>query len=174
MEQGQFYFITDKFYSIHDKERKLMLNKEHIDGAEHSRPCFYAFRDNKTPGIYWCIPISSKIEKYKVVYENKLRRQQEKSILNPKCDTIYFGNVMGFARVFLIQNMFPVTDKYIASTYIDKNTNKPVTIEPEIERQVVNRARNILRLVYRGYNNLVFSDIINIYKDLCVELKNEK
>ena len=171
MEQGRFYFITDEFYSIHDKEHKLMLNKEQIDGAEHSRPCFYAFRDNKTPGIYWCVPISSKVEKYTVVYENKLQRQRDKGVLNPKCDTIYFGNVMGLTRVFLIQNMFPVIDKYIASTYIDRNTNKPVTIEPEIERQVVNKARDILRLVYRGYHNLVFSDIICTYSALSMELK---
>jgi hypothetical protein len=61
MEQGQFCFITDDYFFIYDKERKLMRNKEMIGGKEHGRPCFYAFPDKKNPLILWCIPISSQI-----------------------------------------------------------------------------------------------------------------
>ena len=72
MIQGQFYFITDDFFAIHDKERKLMRNKEILDTKAHDRPCFYAFADKKNPMIFWCVPISSQIDKYMGIYEHKL------------------------------------------------------------------------------------------------------
>jgi len=170
MEQGQFYFISDGFYELHDKDHNLMRNKEAIDGAEHSRPCFFAFQDSKSPRVFWCVPISSKISKYKAICDRKLANQREKGIANPRCNTICFGDVMGMPRAFLIQNMFPIIEKYVISVYIDRNTQTPVTIKPEIERLVIKNAKDILRLVNRGYNNLVFSDIITTYNDLITEL----
>jgi len=170
MKQGQFYFIADEFYNIHDKDHTLMQNKEMVDDTEHGRPCFFAFQDNKSPGIFWCVPISSKISKYEAIYNRKLENQRDRGIQNPKCNTICFGDVMGLPRVFLIQNIFPIIDKYIASVYLDRNTQTPVTIEPETERTVVNNAKDILRLVNRGHKNLVFSNITKIYYDLIAEL----
>ena len=171
MEQGQFCFIADEFYDIYDKEHRLMQNKETVDGVDHGRPCFFAFHDNKTPGIFWCVPISSKISKYSGIFIGKIEKQRAKGIQNPKCSTICFGDVMGIPRVFLIQNMFPVIFKYISSVYMDRNTKTPVTVEPETERLVINNARDVLRLVHRGYQNLVFSDIIKAYNDLKAELE---
>ena len=52
MEQGQFYFIADEFYSVHDKDSNLMQNMETIDGAGQGRPCFFAFQDSKAQGIF--------------------------------------------------------------------------------------------------------------------------
>ena len=170
MMQGRFYFISDEFYAVHDKDNKLMQNRERIDGANHGRPCFYAFQDERTPGIYWCVPLSSKIEKYKRIYESKLERQRMKGVAKPKCNTICFGEVMGQPRAFLVQNMFPIIEKFISSVYMDRNTKTPVTIEPGTERQVVNKAKEVLRLVFRGYSNIVFSDIVKTYNDLCGEL----
>ena len=170
MEQGQFYFVSDRFYELYDNDDNLMRNKETIDGSEHSRPCFFAFRDSKSSKVFWCVPISSKISKYAAIYNRKLDIQREKGIANPRCNTICFGDVMGMPRTFLIQNMFPIIEKYILSVYIDRNTRIPVTIEPEIERLVINNAKDILRLVNRGHKNLVFSDIIATYNDLITEL----
>jgi len=170
MKQGQFYFIANEFFIIHDKDRVLMQNKEMVNGVERGRPCFFAFQDNKSREIFWCVPISSKINKYTAIYNKKLEKQKERGIPNPKCNTICFGNVMGLPRVFLIQNMFPIIEKYIASVYIDRNTKTPVTIESETERLVVNNAKDILRLVNRGHRNLVFSNITKTYNDLVAEL----
>lgn len=66
--------------------------------------------------------------------------------------------------------MFPVTAKYISNVYIDKNTQSPVTIPPVTEKDIVKNAKDILKLVFRGYSNLVFSDIRKIYADLTEEL----
>lgn len=39
-------------------------------GREHNRPCCYLFKFDNLPddGIYWMIPISSRIDKYKEEY----------------------------------------------------------------------------------------------------------
>jgi len=173
-KQGYFYFISDEFYRLFDKEQRLMKNKETIDGVLHGRPCFYAFEDNRTPGILWCVPVSSKLKKYEDIYAHKIERQREKGVERPMCNTIYFAEIMGIRRAFLIQNMFPITNKYIASMYMDRNTQRPVTIEPGDERAIVSNARDVIRLVFGGNTRLVFSDIITTYKNLCAELGQER
>jgi len=109
MEQGQFYFIKDVFFTVYDKEHMLMRNDEGVntDGKKRSRPCFYAFKDKKNPLVLWCVPISSQLDKYLRIYNQKLDRQREKGIKSPKCNTIRFGEVMGIKKAFLIQNIFP-------------------------------------------------------------------
>ena len=170
MKQGTFFFIADDFFTRHDSEGRLMKNKE----GTHNRPCFYAFPDKTEPSIYWCIPISSRIEKYGNIVENKIAKQIEKGYKNPKCNTIRFGEVLGQKRAFLIQNMFPIIPKYISAIYIDRNTQKPVTISPVIEKDIIKNAREILKLVFRGYSSLVFSDIRKTYAALTAELQTEQ
>jgi hypothetical protein len=174
MEQGQFCFITDAFFDIHDKESKLMRNKETIDGKVHGRPCFYAFADKKNPSIYWCVPISSQVDKYSSIYNQKIAKQQAKGTRKPKCNTIRFGEVMGAMKAFLIQNMFPVTENYIGEIYINRLTKKAVRIPQNIERDVRVNADEVLRLVRSGHQNLVFSDIIKTYDDLNAELNTHE
>ena len=169
MKQCSFFFITDEFFTRHNPDGHLMKNKE----GDHNRPCFYAFPDNREPAIYWCIPISSRIEKYERIVANKIAKQIEKGHKTPKCNTIRFGKVLGQKRAFLIQNMFPVTSKYISGIYIDKNTQSPVTIPPATEKDIVKNAKDILKLVLRGYDSLVFSDIRKIYAELATELRPE-
>jgi hypothetical protein len=170
MEQGQFCFITDEYFAIHDKDRKLMRNKESINNREHSRPCFFAFPDKKNPLILWCVPISSQIDKYTSIYNHKLKRQQERGIISPKCNTIRFGEIMGARKAFLIQNMFPVIIKYVGEIYINRQTQEAVRIPRNTERDIVSHAETVLRLVWSGYRSIVFSDITKTYIDLVAEL----
>lgn len=104
METGHFYYIDDQYFLDFPDDR-LMRNKEAINGQPHNRPCFYAFRDDRT-GLYWLIPFSSQVEKFREYYNAKIAKYG-------KCDTIIFGDVLGYEKVFLIQNMCPVTEKYI-------------------------------------------------------------
>ena len=167
MIQGHFYFISDKFYEKYDPKNQLMKNKR----KAHGRPCFFAFPDNKDTNILWCVPISSQIEKFERIVKQKLDRQEARGIQRPKCNTIRFGNVMGQKRAFLIQNMFPVTAEYITETYIDRNTKNPVTVDPKTEKDIRANAKDILKLVLHGYNNLVFSDVLKTRADLIMELR---
>jgi len=173
MEQGQFCFIMDEYYIIYDKERKLMRNKEMVDGKEHGRPCFYAFPDKKNPLILWCVPISSQVDKYTRIYNHKLDKQWERGIHTPKCNTIRFGEVMGVKKAFLIQNMFPVTAKYISEIYINRMTQEAVRIPQNTENDIIVHATDVLKLVRSGNAHLVFSDIIGAYNDLTVELEQK-
>ena len=66
VENGKFYFIKDEFFDIF-KDYKLMQNKEN----GNKRPCYFCFNDPENKEIIWFVPISSKVDKYKVIYENK-------------------------------------------------------------------------------------------------------
>lgn len=165
MKQGFFYFISDEFYKKYDPKNLLMQNKV----GTHNRPCFFAFPDPKNANIFWFVPISSQVEKFEKILQNILDKQIERGVKFPKCNTIRFGKVMGQKRAFLIQNMFPVTTDYITSIYIDRNTKKPVTIAPKTKKDILVNAKKVLKLVFRGYDNLVFSDILKMRSDLIAE-----
>ena len=45
--------------------------------------------------ILWFIPMSSRVEKYKTIIENKIRKYK-------KCDTIVVGNYRGKDHAFLL------------------------------------------------------------------------
>ena len=157
IENGKFYFIKDEFFTyIQDKE--LCNNK--ITG--NKRPCYYCFKDSKYENIIWFLPISSKVEKYQKIYD--IKKEKFKTV-----DNIVFGYVEGEKRVFLIQNMFPTLKKYVIEKYIKQN--RDVTVNSELKRELEKKANKILRLVEKGYKNLVFPDIIKIKEKL---LKDEK
>ena len=92
MNVGNFYYIEDTYFNDFPDE-KLMQNKETVNGQPHNRPCFYAFKDEKT-GLYWMIPISSQVQKFRGYYNQKIRKYG-------RCDTIVFGEVMGAEKAFL-------------------------------------------------------------------------
>ncbi|MGM9947532.1 type III toxin-antitoxin system CptIN family toxin [Floccifex sp.] len=78
-------------------DEKLMKNKEMVNGVVHDRPCFFAFEDNRT-GLFWLIPFSSQVQKYKKIYAHKISKYGF-------CNTIMFGKVLGHEKAFLLQNM---------------------------------------------------------------------
>lgn len=173
LKSGRFYFISDDFYNNFDKEKKLMQNKENVDGKPANRPCFFSFPDSNNSEIYWCVPISSKVEKYQNIYDKKIEKQIAKGIISPKCNTIKFGDVMGKKRAFLIQNMFPVTQEYVQSTYIDKNTHNEVTIDNAKEKEIIKNAKEVLKLSKRGIQ-IIFGDVHKIYSALSAELEDKQ
>ena len=64
IRQGYSYHIKDEFFDkVQDKY--LMSNKEN----GNYRPHFYAIQDKKNQSLYWMIPISSQVEKYKDIAE---------------------------------------------------------------------------------------------------------
>lgn len=170
MQQGKFYFISDEFFEKYDYEGHLMRNKK----GEHNRPCFYTFADPGNANIFWCVPVSSQVSKFERIAEQKILYQIKQGVKTPKCNTIRFGEVLGHKKAFLIQNIFPVTDKYILNMYIDKNTNNPVTVSRKLEKEIYKSARDVLKLTAYGHKNLVFSDIMRIRSELIAETEAEK
>lgn len=64
MKERHFYFVADSFYKDFP-DPNLMRNKEAINGIRHDRPCFFAITDKRNSELFWFIPISSRVDKYK-------------------------------------------------------------------------------------------------------------
>ena len=87
IDVGYFYFIKDSFFDIID-DSELMKNKEN----GNKRPCYYCIKSKKYDNIIWFIPVSTKIDKYKRIYDSKIQKQIKLG-KNPSIDTIVFGDV---------------------------------------------------------------------------------
>ena len=152
IKTGNFYFIKDEFFDkVQDKE--LLQNKEN----GNKRPCYYCFQDNQSDGLFWFIPVSTKIEKYQKIYDKKADKYK-------RVDTIVFGYINRRKSAFLIQNMFPSTMKYIKEEYI--KYCETVTVNDDLKKELNSKANRVLKLVKAGYKQLVFPDVIRIEKIL--------
>ena len=144
----------------------LMVNKAKDNvGKKHGRPCFFVFEDTAKKGILWLVPISCQYDKYKAIYDKNIKNYG-------KCSFIRFGEVLGGQAAFLIQNMCPVTEKYIKEIYVDKNNN-PIMIDNRVAQDVISNAKATLAKVKRGAK-LVFTKIKEIEKVLSAELEADK
>ena len=156
VENGKFYFIKDIFFDKF-KGYKLMENKEN----GNKRPCFFCFNDPKDETIIWFVPISSKVDKYKVIYENK--KKNRKKVYN-----FVFGKVLGKEKTFLIQNIFPTTEEYIESKYQSKKQD--VEIAESLKEEIIGTSMTVIKLAQKGIN-IPFYDIIEMKNILLNENK---
>ena len=99
MKKTGFYIIKDNFFTD--------MPDPYLKGNKAgNRPHYYCFEDSDT-GIFWMIPLSSRIDKYKKIVENK-----EKA--GKPCDIIHIVKLDDSREsAFLIQDMFPIIEKYI-------------------------------------------------------------
>lgn len=152
IDTGMFYFISDQYY-VDFPDPYLMQNHEEENGKAHNRPCFYAIKDTETQ-LLWMVPISSQIDKYKKIAANKVEKFG-------RCDTIVFCDVAGIERAFLLQNMFPVSEKYISNIYLNVRTRKPVRLTFENQSTILRAFRKVYARMRRGMK-LVFPDVLAI------------
>lgn len=160
MTKGNFYFISDDYYAKY-KQYGVMKTREDADGEATGRPSFYTIPDDEYPDIYWMIPISSQIDKYKALYKNKLDNHPNWK----DYDGLEFGYVRGRQAAFLLQNICPVTSTYIVEEYIDCMTNAPVSIPNDLKRKLNAKARKIVRCAKSG-TKLTLTDTMAILLDL--------
>lgn len=63
MKKTGFYIIKDKFFED--------MSDPYLKGNKAgNRPHYYCFEDTSA-GVYWMIPLSSRIDKYRRIIENK-------------------------------------------------------------------------------------------------------
>ena len=158
MEIGRFYYLTDQYFVDFD-DSKLMQNRENINGTSHDRPCFFAFIDKRT-NLYWLIPISSQVKKFRRIYSNKVNK-------HGFCNTIVFGKLAGFEKAFLIQNMCPASDRYIKNEYRDAG-NIPIRVNGVLEQDLISNGKKVLALQRKGYH-LILPDVLSIEKRLLAQ-----
>ena len=135
MKKTGFYIIDDKFFKD--------MSDPYLKGNKQSnRPHYYCFSDDRT-GIYWVIPLSSRIDKYKLLM--KKREDAGKT-----CDLIHIIKIDGrHESAFLIQDMFPITDEYIKREYTIAGNHLMLTSEHAI-REIERKARKVMKLLKYG------------------------
>ncbi|MCX6055092.1 MAG: hypothetical protein NTZ74_09305 [Chloroflexi bacterium] len=153
---GHLFFLSQKYFDNFD-DGSMATNKKTANGKLHGRPYFYVFLDEAT-GLFWMIPISSKLVKYKTIFQHKMEKYRQ-------CYTLAFGYVLGEERAFLIQNMCPATQEYIEAEYIDKAQNAPVVLDPVFEKELILIAMSAISMVRRGKLSL-FTDVLEIERKL--------
>jgi len=152
---GHFYFISPRLAGICPYAGLMDLSK----GEMKDRPCLCVAK-NPGPGVFWMVPLSSKIEKYMKIYKSKLEKRGV-------CDTIVFGYVLGCKKAFLIQNIFPVTVEFVKYPYLGVSGNPILCGQADLQR-VLTRANKILSLESHGFH-IVFTDIEGMLETLCGE-----
>ena len=163
---GYFYFIKDIFFEIID-DKELMQNKEN----GNKRPCYFCFKSKKYDDIIWFIPVSTKIEKYQKIYNNKIQKQIKLG-KNPSVDTIVFGEIANTYSAFLIQNMLPGTKEYVESQYIKNKV--PIRLSNKLQEEIIEKANKVLNLYNHGMKNIVFPNIDKILEQLIKMGKNKR
>ena len=106
--------------------------------------------------------ISSQVEKYKEIMEKKKKRYG-------KCNTIVIGKFAGKENAFLIQNAFPIIEKYF--DHVHTIQKQPVTIHKKLDKLLVENLNEVLAMYNRGIK-LVFTDIDVIRTIMENELKS--
>ena len=157
-QMGTLAIKSHSFFDIMD-DPELMKNKE----SGNKRPCYYCIKSKKYDNIIWFIPVSTKIEKYKKVYDSKIQKQIKLG-KNPSVDTIVFGDIANTYSAFLIQNMFPVTLDYIESQYIKNKV--PIKVSNQLQTQIIYKSNKVLNLYNHGMKNIVFPNIDRILEKL--------
>jgi len=160
MKVHSFYLISDKFF-IDFPDPYLKGNKR------ETRPHYYCLQDNKT-GLYWMIPLSSKIDKFKKIMDNQARN-------NKPCDILHIAKSRtGKESVFLIQDIFPITREYILKEYTVNNAAFTLKNENDI-KDINKKVTKVLGLIRRGIKLMKTQpDILSIEKALLEKLKQNK
>lgn len=135
MTERGFYIIKDKFFKD--------MNDPYLKGnKEANRPHYYYLKEDET-GLIWMIPLSSRIDKYKKLMNKKIEKGRP-------CDIIHIIKLdNGKESAFLIQDMFPTTEKYIEREYTINNNHLMVTSEHsaiEIEK----KAKKVMNMLKKG------------------------
>lgn len=147
-----FYIIKDKFFDI--------VNDPFLKGNKQgNRPHYYCFEDLKT-GIYWIIPMSSKLEKYKKIIEYKEKKGK-------KCDILHIAKLDNDKEsVFLIQDMFPITEEFVEREYTIAGNHMKVTSE-HVVKEIERKARKVLSLLRRDIRLTPLQpNVMKIYRQL--------
>lgn len=145
------YTIKDEYFSRFDAAGKMMDNKY------ARRPYYCGIKADN--GILWLIPLSSKVEKYSLA----IKRYEDKCG-DGNCIFYYIAKLKGKESAFLIGDVIPCVDEYIAKPFTIKGA--PFVIEDRSDIKALrSKLVRFLALVRAGklHPNV---DILDIEKQL--------
>ena len=150
LKTGYLYHIKDDFFDVVNDD-SLMTNHE----RGRKGPTYFTIKDKD---ILWFIPLSSKVDKYTKIINNKIKKYGT-------CDTIMIGEIMEKEHAILLQNAFPTLEKYI--DHVHTFNNVPVKVSDKLKDEIIVKFKSLLRMKERGIN-LFFTDIDKI-KEIIME-----
>ncbi|MGZ0051164.1 type III toxin-antitoxin system CptIN family toxin [Brevibacillus gelatini] len=135
LQEHHFYIIDDQYF-IDFPDTYLRGNHQ------EKRPHYFAFQEPSKIGIFWVIPLSSRIHKYRSI-------MQKKEATGKPCDTLHIMDVAGKEEVFLIQDMFPIVERYIKREYTIRGI--PLKLLNKNDIQIIRKKANkVYNLLIRG------------------------
>lgn len=135
MKKTGFYIIKDKFFED-------MLDPYLKGNKTGNRPPYYCFEDSSI-GIYWMIPLSSRIDKSRRIMEKK-----EKA--GKPCDILHIAKLDDSREsAFLIQDMFPIMEEYIEREYTIAGNHLILTSE-HTAKEIEQKAKKVMGMLKRG------------------------
>lgn len=148
IKTGYLYHIKDEFFDL-VKDENLMTNHE----RGRTRPTYFTVKNGD---ILWFIPLSSKVEKYKKVINDKIKRYGY-------CNTILIRKIFDEDSVILLQNAFPTIEKFIGHVHTRKGL--PAKVPSKLSGEITKKFKELLKLKNRGYN-LFLTDVDTIEKKI--------
>ena len=145
---GFVYHIKDSYFEIAGDE---MLMRNYEGGA--FRPTCLCVKDDRNE-IFWAIPMSSRVEKYKPIIANDIAKYGN-------CVKILVARFGERESAFLFQNMFPITAKYI--DHVHTIGGNPAALDLSVRQNVMQTLKECLRLHRRGAK-VIFTDIDRLEK----------
>lgn len=160
MIKNGVYTIKDEFYEIFTDDA-LTHNK----GA--SRPFFYCIEDELIKDLYWFVPMTSKVEKLKIILAEKFNNDED------KCDFFVINSYGNKPSAFLTIDVFPIIKKFVERKYEIKSEHYIVK-NKKIIAQINKKAKKIIGLKNKGIKLTPKSiDIIKIKRELEIILASE-
>ena len=156
IKEGYLYHISVDFFKLVD-DPNLSVNHTGI----HSRPSYFLVKDKD---LLWFIPLSTKIDKYKKIVENKKQKYG-------KCNTILIRKIANKENAILIQNAFPTLSNFLSHPHTING--KPYRVPTGIQREIKNNFNELMKLKKSGIN-LFFTDVDKITLLMNQELKAQK
>lgn len=157
IKEGYVYHIKDEYF---EKVKDGTLMKNHENGK--ARPTYFCIKEKQSE-ILWFIPMSSKVEKYKMLRDKKVAKYGN-------CDSIVIKEFLGKESVFLLQNMFPTIEKYVDHIHIINGVEAKVI--NRVARELQSNFNKLMALTKQG-KKVVFTNIEKDLKIMNEELKND-
>lgn len=153
VQTGYIYHIKDSFFDKVD-DKGLMSNHEN----GHARPTYFTIKDKD---ILWFVPLSSKIDKYQKIINQKIQKYGN-------CRTIMIRKIADKDSAILLQNAFPILEKYIDHPHI--LNGKPLKVVDVLKEEILDNFKYMIASKKNGLN-LFFTDIDKIKKIMIDELE---
>ena len=132
-----FYILKDEFFNyVNDPFLK--------DNKDGNRPFYYCIEEETDDKkLYWMIPLSSRVEKYRKIIETKESQRKP-------TDGLYICDLpSGRESVFLIQDMFPITDRFVEREYTLGGNHLLLVKEKDVSA-ILSKAKKVRNLIRKG------------------------